>query len=59
MTRDVFKGFFIPYYTGSLMYMLFVCGFMYNDLVLYMNSLLFICKIFKIILNCTCVRRKR
>jgi hypothetical protein len=34
--------------------MLYICGFICNNLVLCMNSMLILCEIFKIILNCTC-----
>jgi hypothetical protein len=59
MTLDVFKGvlFYILYYIGSLIYMLYICGFVCNNLVLYMNSLLILCEIFKIILNCSRVHK--
>jgi hypothetical protein len=49
------KVFFFIYYIGSLIYVLCICGFICNNLVLYMNSLLILCEIFKIVLNCTCI----
>jgi hypothetical protein len=35
--------FLILYYMGSLIYMLYICGFICNNLVLYMNLLITLC----------------